>query len=96
MKDPQKILKRPLITEKLSALQEAQNQYGFEVDTKANKIEIKRAVEERFGVNVVKVRTMNINGKMKTLGRFTGRRSSWKKAIVSLKSGQSIDFFENI
>ncbi|NQS97520.1 MAG: 50S ribosomal protein L23 [candidate division Zixibacteria bacterium] len=96
MKDPKKILIRPLITEKISALQEKQNQYGFEVDRNANKIEIRRAVEERFNVDVAKVRTMNINGKMKTLGRFTGRRSSWKKAIVSLKQGQSIEFFENI
>ena len=93
---PLKILKRPLITEKIAALQDSQNKYAFEVDKNANKIEIKKAIEERFEVKVQSVRTMNVGGKMKTLGRFTGRRSSWKKAIVTLKPGQSIDFFENI
>lgn len=93
---PLKILKRPLITEKIAALQDSQNKYAFEVDKNANKIEIKKAIEERFEVKVQSVRTMNVGGKMKTLGRFTGRRPSWKKAIVTLKPGQSIDFFENI
>ncbi len=90
------ILKRPLITEKISALTDNLRQYAFEVDKDANKIEIKQAVEKRFEVEVLKVRTMNIRGKMKTLGRFTGRRASWKKAIVTLKEGQTIEYFENV
>lgn len=96
MKTDRIILKRPLITEKISAMTDAHSQYAFEVDRIANKIEIKRAVEERFGVEVKNVNTMNMQGKMKTMGRFSGRRSSWKKAIVTLKQGQTIEFFENI
>jgi large subunit ribosomal protein L23 len=96
MKTDRIILKRPLITEKISAMTDALSQYAFEVDRKANKIEIKKAVEDRFGVEVKNVNTMNMQGKMKTMGRFTGRRSSWKKAIVTLKEGQTIEFFENI
>jgi len=88
------ILRRPLVTEKGTKLQEEQNQYLFEVDPKANKIEIKRAVEARFSVRVWKVRTMNVRGKLKTLGRFTGRRPGYKKAIVTLAVGDKIDFLE--
>ncbi len=90
------ILKRPLLTEKSTQLQDNLNQVAFEVDPLVNKIEIKRAVEERFDVKVTKVRTMNVRGKMKRMGRFEGRRSSWKKAIVTLAEGQKIEFFENV
>ena len=87
-------LRRPLVTEKVTKLQEDLNQYVFQVDKRANKIEIKRAVEKRFDVAVTKVRTMNVRGKVKRLGRFTGRQPSWKKAIVTLVAGESIDLFE--
>ncbi len=87
-------LRRPLVTEKVTKLQEELNQYVFQVSKQANKIEIKRAVEMRFDVKVAKVRTMNVRGKLKRLGRFTGRQPSWKKAIVTLEKGESIDLFE--
>ncbi len=91
-----KILIRPIITEKITAQTDEMGKYAFEVHRRANKIEIKRAVEEKFDVNVVNVRTMNVRGKLKRMGRFEGMTSSWKKAVVTLKEGQSLDFFENI
>ncbi len=93
-KDPRQIVRRPLITERASQLQEDQNKYLFEVRQDANKIEIKRAMEAIFEVDVVKVNTSSVPGKMKRLGRFQGRRASWKKAIVTLAAGQTIDFCE--
>ncbi|MCH7781935.1 50S ribosomal protein L23 [candidate division KSB1 bacterium] len=88
------IIIRPLVTEKLTNLSESANQYGFVVDRRANKIEIKQAVEKKFEVRVKSVRTINVRGKMKTLGRFTGRRSSWKKAVITLEKGHTIALFE--
>ncbi|MFC1553221.1 50S ribosomal protein L23 [candidate division KSB1 bacterium] len=88
------VIIRPLVTEKLTNLGEDKNQYGFVVDKRANKIEIKRAVEEKFEVKVDSVRTMNVKGKVKTMGRFSGRQSGWKKAIVMLKEGYQITLFE--
>lgn len=88
------IIKRPLVTEKVSKLQGAHNQYVFEVDKRANKIQIKKAIEDRFGVKVLKVRTMNVKGKVKRLGRFQGKRPDWKKAIVTLREGDSIEIFQ--
>ncbi len=88
------LIRRPMITEKGTRLQETVNQYTFEVETGANKIEIKSAIEARFSVSVTKVRTMKIPGKLKRLGRFTGRRPDRKKAIVTLAEGNSIDFLE--
>ena len=88
------VIIRPLLTEKLTNLSEKQNQYGFIVDPRANKIEIKRAIEQKFDVHIESIRTINVMGKMKTLGRFTGRRSSWKKAFVTLKKGHKITLFE--
>ena len=93
-KDPRQIVRRPLITERASQLQEDQNKYLFEVRQDANKIEIKRAMEAMFEVDVIKVNTSSVSGKMKRLGRFQGRRASWEKAIVTLAAGQTIDFFE--
>ena len=90
------ILKRPLLTEKISQLQDAQNQYAFEVDRRANKIEIKQAIEKRFNVHVLSIRTMTMKGKVKTLGRFSGRRPDWKKAIVTVKQGEELVAFENV
>lgn len=90
----QDIILQPLVTEKASNLTDTQNQYGFFIDRRANKIDIKRAVEKKFEVRVKSVRTMNIRGKMKTLGRFSGKRSDRKKAIVTLEKGYKIELFE--
>jgi len=93
------ILFRPIVTEKISNLQE-KGIYAFEVDPDANKIEIARAVEKKFKVTVVNVRTLNFKGKAKTQmtrrGRFEGRTSHYKKAIVTLKEGEKIDLFANV
>jgi len=88
------VIIRPLVTEKVTNLTERSNQYGFIVDRRANKIEIRNAVAKKFGVKIRSVRTMNVQGKMKTMGRFSGRRSSWKKAIVTLEQGEKITLFE--
>jgi large subunit ribosomal protein L23 len=93
------ILKRPIVTEKMTELQE-KGQYAFEVDLAANKIEIARAVEKKFNVTVLAVRTIRVKGKMKSQmtrrGRFAGRTPAWKKAIVRLKEGDKIEFFQNV
>jgi large subunit ribosomal protein L23 len=94
VKGKRKIIIAPLMSEKMSALQEDENKVAFVVDQSANKIEIKRAVESRFNVKIGKVSTVNMLGKVKKMGRFEGRRSNWKKAIVTLKEGFKIDFFE--
>jgi large subunit ribosomal protein L23 len=72
------------------------NQYFFQVNPDANKHEIRQAIEMYFGVKVENVRTMNRIGKTKRMGRFSGRRASWKKAIVTLAEGDSIDLFDNV
>ncbi len=91
--DPHRIVRRAVVTEKGTALK-AQNKYVFEVDRRAGKIEIKRAIEVLFGVTVIAVHAMNVYGKAKRVGRFQGRTSDWKKAIATLKEGQTIEFFE--
>ncbi|MEK7337956.1 MAG: 50S ribosomal protein L23 [candidate division NC10 bacterium] len=91
--DPHRIIRRALVTEKGTALRE-QNKYVFEVDRQANKIEIKRAIEALFGVTVTAVHALNVFGKTKRVGRFQGRTSDWKKAIATLKEGQTIEFFQ--
>jgi len=88
------VIIRPLVTEKMTNLADLRNQYGFVVDKRANKIEIKQAIEKKFDVKVKSVRTINMQGKMKTMGRFTGRRSNWKKAIATLQEGHTISLFE--
>jgi len=95
MKNMREVIRRPLITERATKLQEADGKYSFEVDRRANKIDVKRAVELMFDVQVVKVNTISVHGKVKSLGRFKGRRSDWKKAVVTLVDGQNIDFFES-
>jgi large subunit ribosomal protein L23 len=90
MKDLYSVLKRPLFTEKNDRLKEKFNKYAFEVEMKANKVEIRQAVERIFGVTVVKVNTMRVHGKVKRRGRSEGRRPDWKKAIVTLKEGDTI------
>ncbi len=96
MKNPRSVVRRARITEKGTVLRERRNQYHFEVAREANKIEIKRAVEAIFGVKVEAVRTMNVAGKTKRQGRYVGRRSDWKKAVVTLRPGQKIELFEQI
>ena len=90
------VLKRPLITEKANDLKDLANQVAFEVAMDANKPEIRRAVETIFNVEVSDVNTAIVRGKNKRVGRRIGRRPNWKKAIVTLKSGQDIDFFEGV
>ena len=93
------IIYRPIVTEKMTNVQE-KGLYAFEVDTRANKIEIARAVAKKFNVTVINVRTMNYKGKTKSQmtrrGRFEGKTSHFKKAIVTLKAGDKINLFENI
>jgi large subunit ribosomal protein L23 len=93
------VLKKPLVTEKVSALNE-KGKYGFIVDQKANKVEIKREVERVYGVNVVSVKTLRYSGKRKTrytkAGILSGRKNNFKKAIVSLSEGEVIDFYSSI
>ncbi|MBI5473642.1 MAG: 50S ribosomal protein L23 [Ignavibacteriae bacterium] len=93
------LLKRPIVTEKLTAMQE-KGVYAFEVEKDANKISIANAVEKKFNVTVLSVRTSTHKGKTKSQmtrrGRFAGRTSSWKKAYVRLKAGDKIEFFQNV
>ncbi|HVP39889.1 MAG TPA: 50S ribosomal protein L23 [Candidatus Saccharimonadales bacterium] len=96
MMDARQIVRLALVTEKGSVQREKHNQYLFDVHPKANKIEIKKAVEAIFPVQVECVRTMNYQGKKKRVGAFSGRRSSWKKAVVTLKEGQTIELFESV
>jgi len=89
------VVRRPLITEKATLMKE-QNRYAFEVAKEANKRQIQEAVEEAFKVNVLKVRVMNVPGKMRRIGRRYVMTPSWKKAVVTLESGQKIEFFEGV
>ena len=98
------IIIRPLLTEKMSRLEESERKYAFQVAKKTNKIEIKKAVEKKFNVQVLKVSTMNFVGKQKTMTvrsggktiRTSGYKRSWKKAIVTLKKDFSIDFLDGV
>jgi large subunit ribosomal protein L23 len=94
--NPYEIIKRPLITEKSTIQKEAANQLTFEVDRKANRVEIRHAVEKAFNVRVVKVRTTQMKGKFKRVGRILGKRRDRKKAIVTLVRGDNIEFFEGV
>ncbi len=88
------IIKRPLFTEKGAFIKENENKILIEVDRDANKAEIKKAVEEIFKVKVEKVATINTKGKLRRYGRFVGRRPDRKKAIITLKKGEKLDFIE--
>jgi large subunit ribosomal protein L23 len=90
---PQQIIVRPILTEKSAELEADFNQYTFEVHRRANKIEIRKAVEIVFGVRVDKVRTMVVRGDVRRVGRFYGKTRQWKKAVVTLHPGDSIDFY---
>jgi len=90
------VIRRPLVTEKSNIGREEQNLVTFAVDPRANKHEIRRAVEHLFDVRVVAVRTMRMPRKTRRVGRFVGRKPAWKKAIVKLAPGQAIEFFEGV
>lgn len=90
------LIRYPLLTEKTIEAKEAYNQYAFAVDCQANKVEIKKAVEALFKVKVKGVRTLSVKGKEKRVGRNVGKRSDWKKAIVTLEPEQKIEFFEGM
>ncbi len=90
------ILRRPLVTEKGNILRDENNEYLFEVAMDANKIRIRQAVEELFDVKVKEVRTAIVRGKNKRVGRHVGKRPNWKKAVVSLREGDSIEIFEGV
>lgn len=95
MRAPQDILKKPIVSERSMGLT-AENKYSFYVDPKANKIEIKHAVQELFKVTVTDVNTMNVKGKTKRMGKYLGRTADRKKAIVTLKDGDKIEIFEGM
>jgi len=88
------VIKKPHVTEKTSLGSDTTNTVSIVVDRDANKIEIKQAIETLFKVKVADVRTVNVAGKVKRVGKNTGKRPNWKKAYVTLQEGQSIDFFE--
>src|SRR5207302_9844188 len=88
------IIKRPLDTEKLDRMRDKENKFAFEIDMKANKTEVKQAIEGLFKVKVVAVKTAIIRGKFRRIGRNEGKRPNWKKAIVTLKEGDAISLFE--
>ena len=94
------IIKKPVITEKMTAITEKFNRYAFIVDRRANKLQIKQAVQDLYGVQVESVNTINYEGKLKSrytkTGVISGRRDAFKKAIVTLAKGETIDFFSNI
>jgi len=109
MRSPEQIIKRPLLTEKGTLLKETggnpqgeldpetvKSQLLFEVAKDANKVEIRHAVEKLWNVDVLSVRTAIVRGKEKRMGRYLGRRSNWKKAVVTIAPGQNIEFFEGV
>ena len=93
-------LKKPILTEKASALTEKSNRFTFKVEPKANKLQIKAAIEKMYNVNILAINTMVVNGKMKSRntkgGLVSGRSPKYKKAIVTLKDGETIDYYSNI
>ena len=95
MKNMYEVIRRPLVTEKMTNLKETQRTLGFEVHRDATKPEIKKAVETLFGVKVANVRVANVHGKVKRQGRYMGKRPDWKKAYVVLKAGEKmVEFFD--
>ncbi|TFG91871.1 MAG: 50S ribosomal protein L23 [Syntrophobacterales bacterium] len=90
------VIKKPLVTEKSTIAREEENKYLFEVDRGATKIDIRKAVEKIFKVTVVNVHTINISGKKKRVGRVVGRRRDWKKALITLAPGSSIEVHEGV
>lgn len=92
--DPYSVIRKPMLTEKCHDLKEKYNQVAFQVDRRANKVQVKEAVEKIFKVKVKRVNVMNMVGKKKRLGRNMGKRSDWRKAVVTLMPGETIDIIE--
>ena len=90
------LIKKPVLTEKTNIQKEEYNQLSFEVDKRANRLEIGDFIEKKFNVKVVGVRTINVKGKIKQRGKITGKRKDWKKAVVTLRAGERVDFFEGV
>lgn len=93
--DLHSVLVQPLLTEKITGLREATNTVGFIVHPDANRLQVKQAVESLLKVKVKKVNVLNVEGKTKRLGRFSGKRSDWKKAFVTLKEGEKLELYES-
>ncbi len=96
MMDTYQVIKEPHITEKANIQKEGTNQITFKVHKKANKVEIRQAVETFFKIKVLDVRTMNVRGKRRRMGKTVGKKSDWKKAVVRLAPGENIEFFEGM
>lgn len=96
MSNSSQVIKRPIITEKGTVLREVNSQYVFEVALKSNKNQIKEALKRLFDVDATEVRTSVVRGKYVRVGRSRGKKSNWKKAIVTLKEGQSIELFDGV
>ena len=90
------VIRKPLVTEKSNIAREEGNVVTFAVDPRANKHDVKRAVEQLFAVDVLEVHTLRMPRKVRRVGRFVGRRPEWKKALVTLAEGQTIEFFEGV
>ncbi|MDH5739228.1 MAG: 50S ribosomal protein L23 [Nitrospira sp.] len=90
-----RVLVQPLLTEKITGLREKTNTVGFVVHPEANRVQVKQAIETLLKVKVEKVNLMNVRGKVKRLGRFSGKRSDWKKAFVTLKDGEKLEMYES-
>lgn len=96
MKEIYGCIRKPIVTEKSNLMKDEANKVVFEVDQRANKVEIKQAVQQLFNVTVEDVNVMNFQGKQKRMGRIVGRKQDWKKAIITLKKGDKIEFFEGV
>jgi large subunit ribosomal protein L23 len=94
--DPRHIIKSHITTERTTLMKQKNNEYVFEVDKRANKYQIKTAIEKTFKVKVDSVRTAMVPGKLRRMGRFEGKSGTWKKAVVRLKTAQAISIFENV
>jgi len=92
----QQIIQRPLVTERTMTLRDDENKYAFVVHPKATKPEIRKAIEELFDVKVIEVTTANMMGKVRRMGRYSGPRAAWKKAIVTLAEGQKIEIYDAV
>jgi large subunit ribosomal protein L23 len=93
--NPHDVLIRPLLTEKITAIREVKNGVSFAVHPQATRIDIRRAVEKVFSVKVASVNVMNVRGKIKRQGRFSGKRGDWRKAFITLKQGEKIELYES-
>jgi large subunit ribosomal protein L23 len=95
-RDAQDIIRRPILTEKLTELRETQRKIGLLVRSDANKVEIKKAAEQVLKVKIEKVNVLNGMGKMRRIGRLAGKKPDWKKAIVTMKAGEKLEIFEGV